>query len=374
MTSRLEELQREREKTIEKLKASTKYNSTQQLLEKYGGSTPQRSGSPGSVKKRKSVQRADDSPTVNARPGRTGVIPPPTANIPRNPAFSSPPGTPQQSLSGPANAFQQQPPLPPGLPDISMVQRPQTPQPGPPEFAPNAFTEPPQYAPNHGSSLGSSWYDRLMDVLLGDDETLPKNRLALICSHCKLVNGQAPPGVKSLADVGKWRCGGCGGWNGEEEAARRMVHDIQSRHQQRHQRGGVASNDHGQDMPGMRDVKMESDNEVYEEENEEQEGEEAPFETISDEMDADEEEPDDIEEQMAESRTLQDSTPANQEGENDGEKRKKLGISTRSTRSKGNSADTGTTAGTATGAGTKIGGSGSGSGSGNRRGKKKGGG
>ena len=49
-----------------------------------------------------------------------------------------------------------------------------------------------------------------MDVLLGEDETLPRARLALICSNCRLVNGQAPPGVKRLEDVGKWRCGGCG--------------------------------------------------------------------------------------------------------------------------------------------------------------------
>lgn len=67
-----------------------------------------------------------------------------------------------------------------------------------------------------------------MDVLLGDDETLPKNRLALICAHCKLVNGQAPPGMRSLADLGKWRCGGCGGWNGEESEAKKIVKDIRS--------------------------------------------------------------------------------------------------------------------------------------------------
>lgn len=66
-----------------------------------------------------------------------------------------------------------------------------------------------------------------MDVLLGEDETLPKNRLALICKHCRLVNGQAPPGIKDLEEVGKWKCGGCGGWNGEENEARKIVKEMQ---------------------------------------------------------------------------------------------------------------------------------------------------
>ena len=62
-----------------------------------------------------------------------------------------------------------------------------------------------------------------MDVLLGEDETSPRARLALICRNCRLVNGQAPPGVKRLEDVGKWRCGGCGTMNGEESEAKKIV-------------------------------------------------------------------------------------------------------------------------------------------------------
>ena len=30
------------------------------------------------------------------------------------------------------------------------------------------------------------------------------------------MNGQAPPGIRSLEDVGRWRCGGCAAWNGKE--------------------------------------------------------------------------------------------------------------------------------------------------------------
>ena len=81
------------------------------------------------------------------------------------------------------------------------------------EFAPNAVDTQPQYA---SSINGPKWYDRLMDVLLGEDETKPINRLALICQKCKLVNGQAPPGAKSMAEIGRWKCSGCKAWNGEE--------------------------------------------------------------------------------------------------------------------------------------------------------------
>ena len=81
----------------------------------------------------------------------------------------------------------------------------------PPPTAPSAF----EAAPN--------WYDRILDVLLGEDEAAAKNRLALICSNCRLVNGQAPPGVKTLEEVGKWRCSSCGSWNGVESEVSKVV-------------------------------------------------------------------------------------------------------------------------------------------------------
>lgn len=64
--------------------------------------------------------------------------------------------------------------------------------------------------------------------MLGEDETAAKNRLALICTECRLVNGQAPPGVRTLEDVGRWRCGGCGSWNGVDarKAAREVVESV----------------------------------------------------------------------------------------------------------------------------------------------------
>lgn len=37
------------------------------------------------------------------------------------------------------------------------------------------------------------------------------------------MNGQAPPGTRTLEDVGRWRCGGCGAWNGKEKAKEDVI-------------------------------------------------------------------------------------------------------------------------------------------------------
>lgn len=201
----MEDLQKQRDTTIDKLKAATKYNTTQELLEKYSG-TPSKSN-PIAASNRKPT--SEDSPG-NPRTRRPVFIPPPTANIPGRNMPLSHPNTPQRSSP---------------MPDSARISPPwpQSPPRARAEFAPNAFPSPPQYS---DSFSGSSWYDRLMDVLLGEDETHPKNRLALICRKCRLVNGQAPPGVKRLEDIGQWRCSSCGTMNGEESEARHIVAQI----------------------------------------------------------------------------------------------------------------------------------------------------
>lgn len=63
-------------------------------------------------------------------------------------------------------------------------------------------------------------------MLLGEDETAPKNRIVLICQKCRLVNGQAPPGTKSLSEIGTWKCMSCGEPNGEMDEGKRIVHEV----------------------------------------------------------------------------------------------------------------------------------------------------
>lgn len=200
----LKKLAKERDATIERLKEATKYNSTQQLLEKYGASP----------KPKEPVLEEEDSPAGRKSQGpqkpvpppgpRTGIAPPPTANIHRPPPPPQLPTTPQQVPSIVSSP-------PPSLPPLNA--------PGA-EFAPNAFdtnvtkqqpATPPTTVPE------THWYDRILDALLGEDETQAKNRFALICTECRLVNGQAPPGARTLEDVGRWRCGGCSAWNGKEK-------------------------------------------------------------------------------------------------------------------------------------------------------------
>ncbi len=188
------------------MKAATKFNSTQELLKKYGGTPTPKTKTIGGSDRKATPKQGD----------RTIFAPPPTANIPGRDELS----TLQTSSQGPKPQIRG--PSAPSSPTSGLAspQVPISPTDTTAEFAPNAFSATAQYAQVHE---GSRWYDRIMDVLLGEDETRAGARLALICNSCRLVNGQAPPGVKRLEDLGRWRCGGCGVMNGEETDAKKIV-------------------------------------------------------------------------------------------------------------------------------------------------------
>jgi hypothetical protein len=82
-----------------------------------------------------------------------------------------------------------------------------------PAFHPSAFSPPPSptLAPQHQSK---TFFDRVLDLLVGEDENAADHRYALICRHCRAHNGLAPPGERG-DEVG-YLCGRCGGWNGPE--------------------------------------------------------------------------------------------------------------------------------------------------------------
>lgn len=99
------------------------------------------------------------------------------------------------------------------------------------EFAPNAFPPPAAYYAGgeaQSGATGEKWYDRILDLVMGEDETSPKNRIVLICENCRLVNGQAPPGCRRLEDVGLWRCFGCGAKNGVVDEGVKAVREMES--------------------------------------------------------------------------------------------------------------------------------------------------
>lgn len=220
LSARLKEYQQERAKTIQKLKDATRYDSTLELLEKYGGAeNKQREGKKTAGEDDRADQEKEGQPKPKhvGLPHRTNMPPPPTANIqrPSAPRPGTPQSRPHSRLGTPA-----QPPQVQSDADTSA------------EFAPNAFDgRPPtavmQYPPAAMASPAEShWYDRILDTLLGEDETAAKNRIVLICSRCRLVNGQAPPGTKSLSDLGMWKCMACGASNGEMDEGKRIVQEV----------------------------------------------------------------------------------------------------------------------------------------------------
>jgi endoplasmic reticulum junction formation protein lunapark len=198
----LESLYKERDQTIEKLKAATKYDSTQKLLEKYGGgkgSSPKtgpksKDGGPNGTPKGHSKSKSTSSAGSSPQGQRVFMNPPPTANIQRR---SMPPNSPPVTAEFAPNAFDESNRPPPSpVPVASFDQQAQQ------------FQQPVPMA------SGGGWMDRLVTALMGEDETLPTNRLALLCTNCRLINGLAPPGVRTLEELGKWKCGRCGAWNG----------------------------------------------------------------------------------------------------------------------------------------------------------------
>ena len=100
----LEALNKERDGTIEKLKKATKYDSTQELIDKYGSkpNTPKQGGEGEKKGKRQSMgglpNQGPRQPGPGQQPQRMFTQPPPTANIPRGPA--PPPG--QQQIPPPS--------------------------------------------------------------------------------------------------------------------------------------------------------------------------------------------------------------------------------------------------------------------------------
>ncbi|KAI5794460.1 hypothetical protein DFH27DRAFT_566572 [Peziza echinospora] len=232
----------ERDETIEKLKTATKFYSTQSLLEKYGGGSEMtedtrimsRKGSMAGIdaqqqQQQQLRQRQIASGSLRGKPQHLQPSPPPP--VPPLPNLETlEPLTPQQMQV--QEQLRQQQNLRPlsvpghqihsaqGSPTRGTFSAEQSPQPQP---QPSHVGQPPvtfattaQFIEPETQSSGGSWYDRLLDVLIGEDETSSKARFALICTNCRMVNGLAPPGTKSMAEVGKWGCARCGAMNGKD--------------------------------------------------------------------------------------------------------------------------------------------------------------
>ena len=219
---RLEELQLEQRSTIEKLKAATQYSTTQSLIEKYGGTTTGVSLTPPKQENKKTPQAARPMPRQPPQQQQQRQ----QQQQPR--AIGVPLLSPDQIRVQQQLLAQQMAGIPPQSGQVKPVQPQSQPQPQPqpqPPRAPQlrqpptpartlhmqAHTQPPSQQHLHPEEASTpQWYDRLLDVVLGEDETSAKNRFALICKNCRMVNGLAPPGARSLDEMDEWGCARCG--------------------------------------------------------------------------------------------------------------------------------------------------------------------
>jgi endoplasmic reticulum junction formation protein lunapark len=191
-TQEKEALKKRLDDKIEELKEKSDYYTTQQLLERYDSK---------SVSKGTSQDKFRDPSQLNLHQ-------------------KYPPDNPRHQQSFETTLHQRGtskspvPPLPPPItPSTFAPPQSQPLSQNIPQFHPSAFSPPPSPTlPQQPHS--KTFLDKLLDLIVGEDENAPDHRYALICRHCRAHNGLAPPGERG-DDVG-YLCGRCGGWNGPE--------------------------------------------------------------------------------------------------------------------------------------------------------------
>lgn len=181
--TKLRGLQQKHKLKIEELKKITNFNTTSELLDKYGD--------PIERKKKKPTGEGTSSGAQSV-PGNGQIkqrlhVNPGTINIPQQlPTEQSQrqqrqQGQPLQTQQIPEKANQ---------PPINLVQ-------------------------TQNQPLPRSFQDRLLDMLVGSDSSeAVESRYALICANCYKHNGLAPPGCKEPHKV-PYICPNCGLFNGE---------------------------------------------------------------------------------------------------------------------------------------------------------------
>jgi endoplasmic reticulum junction formation protein lunapark len=182
------------EEKIEELKEKSDYYNTQQLLKRFDSKSAPRPSLPDTLR--------ESPPQQQRHPQHQSS----SNDIRQNPTVDT--------LRQRGNSRSSLPPLPPPITPATFAVPPPVPaQQNIPQFHPSAFSPPPspilpvQQQPK-------TFLDRVLDLLVGEDENAADRRYALICRHCRAHNGLAPPGERA-EEVG-YLCGRCGGWNGPE--------------------------------------------------------------------------------------------------------------------------------------------------------------
>jgi hypothetical protein len=211
-------LQRQQRDTIEKLKTATKFSTTQSIIERYSGTS---TGASVPVQ-----QAPKQIPTTKAPAVGTTAYALRSRQPPQQQQASVPVSvqTPEQLRV--QQLLAQQAVLPTPCGGTPPVQQRTSSHPLPPKIEQRTtpalqiqgHTQPPsQQHLQPEEATVPKWYDRILDVVLGEDETSARNRFALICKNCRMVNGLAPPGTRSLNGMDPWGCARCGTMNGGEK-------------------------------------------------------------------------------------------------------------------------------------------------------------
>lgn len=227
------ELRSEQRTKLEELKSRTNFNSTKSLLDMYERDATPVSSAPSSNTNTPEAQSRVAPLEGLSGPGAelsllspsigiasnvgSGVLPPPGAvnELRHRKVVSNPVNTPPKLENWHATAAMSAGTLNPSTPNAArpLVSSPSTTFPVlPTNFVPS----PPPGSPLPPQPRPSQWYDRVLDLIVGDDETSPSNRFALICKKCHSHNGLLPPG-DNPSDV-KYTCPRCGYFNEPETA------------------------------------------------------------------------------------------------------------------------------------------------------------
>lgn len=189
---RIKYLRRQQEGKLEELKQKTGFYSTKAIVDRYEPTKKE-------VKKPTQQSAKKQNVPTNRRQG----VPPPTANVPRNlPPTANVPMTPVVPAPG-SNVHAAVPAIPKPVPvsekDVVAAKQ-------------SLDKAGVSVAPVSTGPYQRQWFDRVLDLLVGEDESAAQNRQALICSKCHNHNGLAPFG-KTAAEI-RYKCPGCGEWNG----------------------------------------------------------------------------------------------------------------------------------------------------------------
>ncbi|OLL24967.1 Protein lunapark [Neolecta irregularis DAH-3] len=198
--TKVEHLKSQQREKVEELKRKTRFYSTQSLLERYAAEG--------------SNANSSLNPSVN-------LLLNPSANTSNTPNTNSPVNSNtssslNQNPNTPLNSYTDTVPV--STPTKRIILRRRASQPQPLSSSawplPRMHDTPPEPLQAQ-SPVASTWYDRVLDILVGVDESAPSQRHALICISCRSHNGLAP--FSQPPETVAYSCPHCGSWNGPRE-------------------------------------------------------------------------------------------------------------------------------------------------------------